>query len=302
MRAKGQFWGSVITDDEVDALLRAHGEIDYPAESDGLDDAISASTAYRDAPKGKLEQLRAAFDLDGDEMDLILLTLAPEISAGMARFSPFNDNLNKPSDRRPRDTDFASGTTAEIGAQARLLPGSPLIQNRLLLLNPPEGMDTHTSRRVHPAPSLRYGYSPIDPLRWPRERTPCAGPLCPVQHEGLEELTGLSIRPSPVRLSVAQLIREGAAMAIARTVKRPLIRVDLSRCKKYLKEPFDLIRDLRLDGAIPYLINSSTLMTSHSCDCNDGPARRSTRFHTRSSSAPMIDGRYPPCLAMTVLM
>ena len=52
MRAKGQFWGSVITDDEVDALLRLHGEIDYPAESDGLDDAIAASTAYRDAPRG----------------------------------------------------------------------------------------------------------------------------------------------------------------------------------------------------------------------------------------------------------
>ena len=43
MRAKGQFWGSVITDDEVDALLRAHGEIDYPAQSDGLDAAIAAS-------------------------------------------------------------------------------------------------------------------------------------------------------------------------------------------------------------------------------------------------------------------
>ena len=45
MRAKGQFWGSVITDDEVDALLRAHGEIDYPVGSDGLDDAIASSAA-----------------------------------------------------------------------------------------------------------------------------------------------------------------------------------------------------------------------------------------------------------------
>ena len=45
MRAKGQFWGSVITDDEVDALLRAHGEIDYPVGADGLDDAIAASAA-----------------------------------------------------------------------------------------------------------------------------------------------------------------------------------------------------------------------------------------------------------------
>ena len=44
IRAKGQFWGSVITDDEVDALLRAHGEIDYMETPDGLDDAIGSST------------------------------------------------------------------------------------------------------------------------------------------------------------------------------------------------------------------------------------------------------------------
>jgi crotonobetainyl-CoA:carnitine CoA-transferase CaiB-like acyl-CoA transferase len=67
MRAKGQFWGSVITDDEVDALLRAHGEIDYPSGADGLEDAIAASTAYRDAPGGKFGQLRGAFKLDGDD-------------------------------------------------------------------------------------------------------------------------------------------------------------------------------------------------------------------------------------------
>ena len=34
---------------------------------------------------------------------------------------------------------------------------APLIRNRLLLLNPPDGADTHTSRRVHPSSRL---------LRW----------------------------------------------------------------------------------------------------------------------------------------
>ena len=44
MRAKGQFWGSVITDDEVDALLQAHGEIDLPPNvPDGLEVAVQAS-------------------------------------------------------------------------------------------------------------------------------------------------------------------------------------------------------------------------------------------------------------------
>src|SRR5678816_3497906 len=95
MRAKGQFWGSVITDDEVDALLRAHGEIDYVVEADGLDDAITASIAYRDAPGGRFSQLRTQFNLDGDDMDLVLLAIAPEISAGYGKiFAYLNDNLN----------------------------------------------------------------------------------------------------------------------------------------------------------------------------------------------------------------
>ena len=43
MRAKGQFWGSVITDDEVDALLQNHGEIDIPEHTpDGLEQAVCA--------------------------------------------------------------------------------------------------------------------------------------------------------------------------------------------------------------------------------------------------------------------
>ena len=88
MRAKGQFWGSVITDDEVDALLRAHGEIDYVVSADGLDDAISASAQLRDDTAGRFARLRRAFDLDGDDSDLLLLALAPEISQATAKFSP----------------------------------------------------------------------------------------------------------------------------------------------------------------------------------------------------------------------
>ena len=149
MRAKGQFWGSVITDDEVDELLRAHGEIDYPAGADGLEDAIAASTAYRDAPGGKLGHLRDTFGLDGDDIDLVLLSLAPEISAGYARiFAYLNDNLNQAyltvdlatrvlrAERRPR-----------LVLQSRLLPGSPLIRKRLVLMHPVDSVETHTDRK-----------------------------------------------------------------------------------------------------------------------------------------------------------
>ncbi|MCP4920879.1 MAG: hypothetical protein GY913_28630, partial [Proteobacteria bacterium] len=159
MRAKGQFWGSVITDDEVDALLRAHGEIDYPEANDGLGAAISASESLRDAPGGRFTRLREAFELGGDDADLILLSLAPEISAGYAKiFAYLNDNLNQGY----LTVDLATRVLRterlqRLQLQARLMSSSPLVKNRLLLLNPPDGAETHTSRRVHPSGRL---------LRW----------------------------------------------------------------------------------------------------------------------------------------
>lgn len=262
MRAKGQFWGSVITDDEVDALLRAHGEIDYPAGSDGLEDAIAASTSYRDAPGGKFGRLRASFALDGDDMDLLLLSLAPEISAGYGKiFAYLNDNLNQAY----LTVDLATRVLRQerrqrLALQSRLLPGSPLIQNRLLLLNPPDGMDTHTSRRVHPAPPL---------LRWllRTEQAPLMDgatrldtslpPFVPaVTQKRLNELAGgLNSHVTVAIVNGTSGVREGVAMAIARAVDRPLVRVDVDRCKRYLEQPWDLVRDLQMDGAIPFLVN-----------------------------------------------
>ena len=262
MRAKGQFWGSVITDDEVDALLRAHGEIDYPAGADGLENAINASTAYRDAGGGRLAELRRAFSLDGDDVDLVLLSVAPEISAGYGKiFAYLNDNLNQAY----LTVDLATRVLRQerrqrLALQSRLLPGSPLIQKRLLLLNPPDGMDTHTSRRVHPAPRL---------LRWllRNEPTTLAGgarlldtsvqPLIPTSTAlRLQELKGALGDPITVAVvGGTSGMREGVSMAVARVAGRPLVRVDLERCKEYQSQPFDLVRDLQLDGSIPYLVN-----------------------------------------------
>jgi hypothetical protein len=51
-------------------------------------------------------------------------------------------------------------------------------------------------------------------------------------------------------------MREGAAMAVACAVRRPrLVRVEIDRCRHYLEQPFDLVRDLQLDGEIPYIVN-----------------------------------------------
>ncbi len=261
IRAKGQFWGSVVTDDEVDALLRAHGEIDYPAGVDGLSDALAASTAYRDAPGNKFSELRSAFDLDGDEADLLLMALAPEVSAGYGRiFAYLNDNLNQPyltvdlatrvlrTERRQR-----------LALQSRLLPSAPLIQNRVLLLNPPGGLETHSARRLHPAPTaleFLIGQGGNLSEGATRMRTDQV-PFVPGEAKArLERLVAVLKTPvTAVIVGGTNGMREGIAMEVTRTAGRPMVRVDIERCKSYLQQPWDLVRDLRLDGAIPYLIN-----------------------------------------------
>jgi AAA+ superfamily predicted ATPase len=262
LRAKGQFWGSVITDDEVDELLRAHGEIDYPAGVDGLSEAIAASAALRDRPGGRFSRLRQAFKLDGDDADLLLLSIAPEISAGYSKiFAYLNDNLNQAY----LTVDLATRVlrtrrTERLALQARLMSGSPLMKNRLLLLNPPDGAEMLTARRVHPAGRL---------LRWllEEEELPTSIGFTPILTEGeplIPEPTRQRINDVAGSFTAAITVavigatggaREGAAIAIAQKTGRPLVRIDLERCQQYLEQPWDLVRELRMSGALPYLLN-----------------------------------------------
>ncbi len=261
MRAKGQFWGSVITDDEVDELLRDHGEISYPAGVDGLAQAIASSASLRDDRSGRFARLRDAFDLDGDDADLILLAIAPEISAGYSKiFAYLNDNLNQAF----LTVDLATRVlrlrrTDRLVLQARLMSNSPLIKNRLLLLNPPDGAETLTARRVHPSGRL---------LRWLLEQeelpsdvgfTPLevGKPLIPsTTAERITEISGsLNSQVTIAIIGSTMGAREGAAIALAGAAGRPLVRIDLERCQQYLEQPWDLIRELRLSRALPYLVN-----------------------------------------------
>lgn len=262
MRAKGQFWGSVITDDEVDALLRAHGEIDYTHTPDGLDDAISASEALRNDWNGRIGRLKKSFELDGDDTDLVLLSLAPEISAGYGKiFAYLNDNLNQAY----LTVDLATRVlrterTQRLALQARLMSGAPLIKNRLLLLNPPDGAETHTSRRVHPSGRL---------LRWllEEEELPTGLGFTPLDVSGapliatetkerIDDLAKSLDKPITITvIGATSGTREGVAISIGRKAERPVVRIDLERCKNYLEQPWELIRELRMSGALPYVVN-----------------------------------------------
>ena len=77
MVEKGKFWGSVITDNEVDQLLQNHGEFDEPPSVDELEAALITSKSVRDDPNGRFADIVRAFELTGDDADLLLLAMVP---------------------------------------------------------------------------------------------------------------------------------------------------------------------------------------------------------------------------------
>jgi AAA+ superfamily predicted ATPase len=238
-----------------------------------MDSAIAGTTVLRDSPGGRFGQLREAFNLSDDDADLILLALAPEISAGYGRiFSYLHDNLNQAY----LTTDLASrilrsARTERLSLISRLMRSAPVVKNRLLILSPEEGVEVFSGRRVSVAPRL---------LRWllEGEELPQAPGFQPLDttgdllipkstHTRLEELgEGLKQPNSFVVVGATDGAREAVAIRIAQLCERPIVRIDLERCASFLLEPWDLIRELYLSKAIPYLVNV--------LEAQDDPAQR----------------------------
>jgi AAA+ superfamily predicted ATPase len=277
-QSKGNYWGTLVTDQEVIELLQNHGEIDLATpDSTTAEQQLATTLMLRDRPGGRIGGLREAFDLDGDDIDLLLLALAPEISAGYGRmYAYLNDSLNQAY----LTVDLAtrvlrSDRNRRMALQTRLMPSSPLIRFRLLLLHPSaENVEAYASKRVYPSPRL---------LRWllddeglPNsvgvDRVETArDPFVPTGvRDRLEALEGALQGPTTACLvGGTRGGREGTAIRIARQLGRPLLQIDLDHAKPIMDQPFDLIRDLRLSGAIPLLTNLS--------DVQEDPAHR-TRF------------------------
>ena len=277
-QSKGNYWGTLVTDQEVIELLQNHGEVDLATpDSATTEQQLATTLALRDRAGGRIGTLRKAFDLDGDDIDLLLLSLAPEISAGYGRmYAYLNDSLNQAY----LTVDLAtrvlrSNREQRLALQTRLMASSPLIRYRLLLLHPtPENVEAYAGKRVYPAPRL---------LRWllDDEVLPVAVGLSPMQ-TGREPFIPTSVQdrlealgsalPGPVTACLiggTRGAREGAAVRIARQLGRRLLQIDLDHAKSVMDHPYDLIRDLRLSGAIPLLINVS--------DTQEDPGQR-TRF------------------------
>jgi len=159
--ARGEHWGALITDDDVDDLLREAGELparSLPGESERrLAQAVDNAAALRDAPGPMMDALRSRHGLEGVDVDILLLALAPDVSEGYGRILAFlNDYAVMPwatvdlaarvlETRRP----------GRIAVLERFLPESPLIRGGLLTLHP---LDPHVQpyawRRVQVAREL----------------------------------------------------------------------------------------------------------------------------------------------------
>jgi hypothetical protein len=300
VHAKGQYWGQFVTDDEVDALLRAQGEIDVPVGADlaGVDDALERSVAWRDAdvPGSRIAGLRAAFDLDGDDLDLLLLAVAPEISAGYGKILAY---LHDDVHRDHLSVDLASrvlrtGRSERLALQNRLLPGAPLVEQRLVLLSPEEGRGPQAARRVSLPPRLLHWLlrdGPV-PLDAGCTRVDVDGePFVPASCAERVAVFARSVPPTgPHPVTVAIVggtpgLREGVAVAVARASGRGLVRVDVERCKAYLAEPRDLVRDLRLGGDVPYVVGVP--------DFAGDPEQRERMMHLGTALAALP---YPLCV------
>ncbi len=273
MREKGQYWGSVITDDEVEALLHSHGEIEEVPPPVGLDAAIQASERLRDEPGGRTWRLREAFQLGGDDVDLLLLAIAPEIASGYGKiFAYLNDNLNQAY----LTIDLASrvlrtGRTERLSLLNRLMGSSPLVKYRLLVTNTSDPSETFAARRLSPSGRLlrwlldeeelpkSVGFRPLDTQHEPF--------IAGAAQERLTQLSGGLNKPHTyVVVGPTSGSRESVALAIARHCERPLVAIDLERCHEYLEQPYDLLRELVLTRAIPFLVNT--------VEAQDDPAQR----------------------------
>ena len=103
-------------------------------------------------------------------------------------------------------------------------------QNRLLLLNPPDGADTHTSRRVHP--SGRF-------LRWLLEEEELPTTLgfttgcqwSPVSSDNTKTASMNWPGPGPAITAtvIGSTAGEGVAISIGEKAERPVVRIDLER-------------------------------------------------------------------------
>ncbi|HVQ93801.1 MAG TPA: AAA family ATPase [Mycobacteriales bacterium] len=235
-RAGDRFRGLYVGPALVDRLLRQQ-----PGAAPILLAHTGGETADLPAP---LARLRDTFGLSGFDIDLLLLSMAPEVDLRYERLFGFlHDDLTR---RRP-SVDLALDLLCDSAAdklrrRRHLLPGAPLVRHGLLTLHPP-GTDSRAPLLAHalvpdeavvgyllgdPGADRRLGTAaeltnPVPDQAVRAELAAVAPGLAPLLPAGAAEPALLYLHGPAGRGQPA------AAAQLAAAWHRPLLRVELDR-------------------------------------------------------------------------
>lgn len=130
------FKGLYVSDEHVDRLL----EPCTPAVLAGVHEAIEAIEADADAAVAggamlRLRLLQEDFDLTADDLNLLLVSLAPDLDSRFEKlYGYLNDDVTKRRATIGLAFDLSGLAPFDAAARARLTPGSPLIDGGLVVI------------------------------------------------------------------------------------------------------------------------------------------------------------------------
>ncbi len=240
-------WGAYIGEAEVDEILGDLLDVGpFRIEDEQLDElrtllAARRAEAAEAAQEGPLAWLAASFDLSTDDLDLLLLALAPEVNARYLRlFGYLQDDFGAqnltPSLALRLLRDQRAG---RLELAARLGPDGPLLRHRLILLADDDV--PMQVRRMQVAPRIARWLMQgelADPDLHPWARLESGDALTPARPgvanavEGL--LSALADARDPVIRLKARSRRDlfEAARDTARRLGSPLLVADLAAAER----------------------------------------------------------------------
>ncbi|MBX3030708.1 MAG: ATP-binding protein [Chloroflexi bacterium] len=252
-----RFRGLYIPDATVDQLLLGRRPLLGPAAPPGIRDTLDAVEATADDLERAGEPVRTrrlvrAFGLDGVDLDILLVALAPDLDPRFERlYAYLQDDVSRRRASTGLALELATGLSGPSPARGRLDPGAPLVAGGLLLVEDPERPFLTRSLRVPDRVAAHLlGDDRLDARLEPIRVAPVgmAFPEGRAVSRGLERGSGLvyvreRLGAAGMALSVAALESDG----------RAVLALDVTRLAP-TDDPRDIAgvaeRECRLTGAV----------------------------------------------------
>jgi len=276
----GVSWGQTVTlpESERNGFFTAETHAEHRAEA-------IIEQAYQENQLPRLAQLALSLNLSQFEVDTLLLCLAPAIDLGYEKFCAYlQDNVSakQPTINMVLDL-LAPQGLARLAYLVHFADEAPLFKYRVLekipdpgRLKPPllrqflrldDAIITWLLEDYHPPTDLQYYVT----LTSPEVNSADTLIAKSVQSE-LAELATLPSPPLFMFYGPDQASQDAAARLLAAHQNKPLFCVDLAGLSKSSLPPLALfqliLRDARLNQAIPYLTGWESLMVDNTPQAN----------------------------------